>query len=166
VITEVAAFAVVAEALPRLRPLPLSPTAKRWNSRPLSFWARASLAVEVFAAYLTVRRRISRAELPPLVTALRAGQRPGTYHDTAALDGDLSLRLGFAVQTLLRHAPGDGLCLVRALVLTRLLARRQISARLVIGVRSEPSFSAHAWVEYRGRPLLPTDAAHERLVEL
>jgi transglutaminase-like putative cysteine protease len=51
-------------------------------------------------------------------------------------------------------------------VLTKLLARRQIPARLVIGVRSKPSFSAHAWVEHHGEPVLPTDGEYRRLVEL
>jgi hypothetical protein len=39
-------------------------------------------------------------------------------------------------------------------------------SRLIIGVRSEPSFAAHAWVEQSGRPVLPTDETYRRLVEL
>jgi hypothetical protein len=36
-----------------------------------------------------------------------------------------------------------------------MLARRGIDSVLVIGVKMQPSFSAHAWVESGGRPLLP-----------
>jgi hypothetical protein len=57
--------------------------------------------------------------------------------------------------------------LTRSLVLTRLLARRGIPSTLVIGVRSQPSFVAHAWVEYRGSALLPAErGTFQRLVEL
>ncbi len=63
--------------------------------------------------------------------------------------------------------PGDTRCLVRSLVLTRLLARRGIPAKLVIGARAAPDFLAHAWVEYDGDPVLsPGDGSFGRLVEL
>jgi hypothetical protein len=106
--------------------------------------------------------------LPALVGELRGHQdfcvRPSEAE--RALQRDLSVRLGYIVQALLRRAPADGPCLVRSLVLTKLLARRQIPARLVIGVRSKPSFSAHAWVEHLGEPVLATDGEYRRLVEL
>jgi hypothetical protein len=51
-------------------------------------------------------------------------------------------------------------------VLTRLLASRGIRSSLVIGVRSEPEFEAHAWVECAGIALLPPgDDSYGRLVE-
>ena len=52
-------------------------------------------------------------------------------------------------------------------MLTRLLARRGIPAKLVIGARSAPDFLAHAWVEYGGDPVLAAgDGSFGRLVEL
>jgi hypothetical protein len=76
-------------------------------------------------------------------------------------------RLGQAVQRTLRLAPGDTRCLTRSLVLTQLLARRGIPAKLVIGARAKPSFLAHAWVEQAGQPVLPVgDESYGRLVEL
>jgi hypothetical protein len=52
-------------------------------------------------------------------------------------------------------------------VLTEMLARRGVYAKVVIGVRPEPSFGAHAWVEVDGHPLLATDESeYHRLVEL
>ena len=62
--------------------------------------------------------------------------------------------------------PFDSRCLVRSLVLTSMLDRRGIRSRLVIGVSVEPSFSAHAWVECDGRPLLPPLDEANRLVDL
>jgi hypothetical protein len=63
--------------------------------------------------------------------------------------------------------PTDTRCLTRSLVLSRLLARRAIPSTLVIGVRSEPSFLAHAWVEHGGSAVLPTNRdVYQRLAEL
>jgi hypothetical protein len=80
---------------------------------------------------------------------------------------DTALRLGGAVSRTLAHLPSDSRCLVSSLVLSRLLERRGIDASVVVAIRSDPGFSAHAWVEHRGRPLLrPGDLGYERLVEL
>jgi hypothetical protein len=76
-------------------------------------------------------------------------------------------RLGRAVARMLSYLPGDTRCLVRSLVLTRLLARRGMQATLVIGVRAEPEFAAHAWVEHDSQPVLdPGEESYGRLVEL
>lgn len=77
------------------------------------------------------------------------------------------LRLGRAVSRTLRLLPTDSRCLVRSLVLTGLLARRGLSSTLVIGVRPEPEFAAHAWVEHAGEPLLQTgEGRYGRLAEI
>ena len=76
------------------------------------------------------------------------------------------LRLGRAVELTLRKLPVDSRCLVTALVLTRMLARRGIDSTFVLGVRANPSFGAHAWVERNGVALLPTTSAFTRLSEL
>lgn len=76
-------------------------------------------------------------------------------------------RLAYIVSSVLRLLPTDSRCLMRSLVLTRLLARRGLPSALVIGVTASPEFGAHAWVEQDGRPLLPAhDAIFARLVEL
>jgi hypothetical protein len=52
-------------------------------------------------------------------------------------------------------------------VLTRILASRGIETKLVIGVRADAGFAAHAWVELDGVALLdPTEFAAGRLVEI
>ncbi len=65
-----------------------------------------------------------------------------------------------------RLLPTDSRCLVRSLVLTRLLGRRGVPSSLVIGVMSEPQFAAHAWVEHGGAPLLSPGTGFQRLVEV
>jgi Transglutaminase-like superfamily len=56
---------------------------------------------------------------------------------------------------------------MRSAVLTGMLARRGVHARVVIGVRPNPNFEAHAWVELGSRPLLATDeATFRRLAEI
>jgi hypothetical protein len=48
--------------------------------------------------------------------------------------------------------PGRAQCLERSLVLYYLLRRQGVDLRFVNGVKVDP-FAAHAWIEYRGRPL-------------
>ena len=63
--------------------------------------------------------------------------------------------------------PADSRCLVRSLVLVRLLARRGLPATLVLGASNTDGFEAHAWVEQDGRAVLPTGGGRfERLAEL
>ncbi len=75
-----------------------------------------------------------------------------------------AVRLGSIVGQVLKVLPTDGRCLIQSLVLTRMLAARDIDSRVVIGVRVDDGFAAHAWVEYEGRPVLPSghfDRLHE-----
>ena len=68
---------------------------------------------------------------------------------------------------MLTIVPTDARCLARSLTLTRLLARRGLPGTVVIGVRNEPEFAAHAWVELEGAPLLPDGGAEfTRLTEV
>jgi Transglutaminase-like superfamily len=135
-------------------------------SRRLRPIERARLAIEIVAAYLHARRELRRAPIELVVAALRretAPQLPAP--PPQALEE--ARRLGWAVARTLRLLPGDTRCLARSLVLTRLLARRGIPAKLVIGARATPEFLAHAWVEYDGQPVLsPGDESLGRLVEL
>lgn len=121
--------------------------------------------MEILAAYVQARRALRRAPIASVVSGLRA-QAPmaaSSSEDSLAE----ALRLGRAVTRLLVRIPGDTRCLARSLVLTRLLARRGIQAKLVIGARPEPEFLAHAWVEHDGDPVLdPGDDSFGRLVEL
>jgi hypothetical protein len=157
----------MAASSPERHGLPATPTAAAGSSRPerLSQLERARLAVEILAAYAQARRALSRAPIASVVATLRSQSPPPA--PPAADTLEQARRLGRAVARLLSHLPGDTRCLARSLVLTRLLARRGIEAKLVIGARAKPEFLAHAWVEYAGDPVLdPGDGSFGRLVEL
>jgi hypothetical protein len=122
------------------------------------------LAAEIAAAYLRTRRELRRAPIASVIAALRS-ELPISRPTPGALEE--ARRLGRAVARTMRLMPGDTRCLARSLVLTHLLARRGIPAKLVIGARATPEFLAHAWVEYDGQPVLtPGDGSFGRLVEL
>jgi hypothetical protein len=134
---------------------------------PPGAFGRTRLAVEVIRIYARVRWLLARRGAARSVAAIR-----GELSEHAATDSDQlrvvrGRRLGGAVVRVLRVLPTDSRCLMRSLVLTGLLARRGVYAKVVIGVRPEPSFGAHAWVEVDGQPLLASDeATFQRLVEL
>jgi hypothetical protein len=134
-----------------------------WLDRGLTPREKARLGGEIVAAYSRARWLLWRTDLPTTLDALRAGM-PADEPEKAARTG---VRLGRAVGLTLRHLPFDSRCLMRSLVLTRILAKRGIGARLVIAVRSENEFVAHAWVERDGIPLLePAGEPFARIVEL
>jgi hypothetical protein len=127
---------------------------------------RSRLAAEIIATYIEARRELRRASIESAIAKLRADQSLPP-HDDGADALEEARRLGWVVARTLRLMPGDTRCLTRSLVLTRLLARRGILAKLVIGARPEPEFLAHAWVECDGQPVLsPGDGSFSRLVEL
>jgi hypothetical protein len=138
------------------------------RKRPRSPRERAGLAFEIVAAYLQARRELRRAPIASVIETLRAeSPPPETAPTRAAAQLEEARRLGWVVARTLKLMPGDTRCLARSLVLTRLLARRGISAKLVIGAQAAPNFLAHAWVECDGQPVLsPGDGSLGRLVEL
>jgi hypothetical protein len=103
-----------------------------------------------------------QADLGRVVARLRAGaiespppSRTGRH------------RLARAVTRVLSLLPTDSRCLVRSLVLLRLLAKRGVASTLVIGVRPGPEFAAHAWIECAGESLIPNGAGEfSRLAEI
>ena len=152
-------MATLRSELPRAAVSPLPP------SRSLTVGERMRLAGEIVAAYVRARRALRRAPIAAAVAALRAEPRVGFAPTADTLEE--SRRLGRAVTRTLVLLPGDTRCLARSLVLTRMLARRGIPAKLVIGARAAPDFLAHAWVEYEGEPVLSAgDGSFGRLVEL
>jgi transglutaminase superfamily protein len=117
------------------------------------------------AAYAKVRWRLWRGDLTSTLADLRAG---GPAKRMSGPDARMSaLRLTSALGRTLRLIPADSRCLMRSLVMTRLLARRGIDTTLVLAVRLQDGFGAHAWVEVDGRPVLePAGAPFRRLAEL
>jgi hypothetical protein len=141
-----------------------APSGDDWLRRRLTPREKAALVREIAVAYGRARWLLWRSDLPTTVAALRAhaggGERP-------AAPLRAGVRLGQALGKTLRHIPFDARCLMRSLVLTSLLARRDIESSLVIAVQPAPSFKAHAWVESDGVPLLePADAPFEVITRL
>jgi hypothetical protein len=135
--------------------------------RPRAFppLRKAALAAEILSAYVQVRWRLRRTDLPRTLAAVRAGRIDSTATTRESLV--LGSRLGQAVGRTLRLLPTDDRCLMQSLVLTRLLADRGIESALVIGVVVDPEFAAHAWVESDDVQLLPTSgSAYARLVRM
>ena len=156
-------------AVPRPEPHGIScrpiPVAGRSRGERLSQTERIRLAAEIVAAYAQARRALRRAPIASVVASLRSESSPAFPPAVGTLEE--ARRLGRAVARTLALVPGDTRCLARSLVLTRLLARRGIPAKLVIGARTAPDFLAHAWVEHAGDPVLaPGDGSFGRLVEL
>jgi transglutaminase superfamily protein len=144
--------------------MPLEATDAPAVVTPLPTRAKLALAAEILLTYTRARARLARGGFREAVGGLRAvaPAKPAPPHPVPE-----GRRLGSAVVRTLRLLPTDSRCLMRSLVLTRLLARRGIPATLVIGVRKDDEFAAHAWVEYEGTPLLdPGDPNYARLVEL
>lgn len=129
----------------------------------LSHSARTRLALEIIVAYARSRRALRHAPIEEVVAGLRSHSPRAPVADSL----EQARSLGWVVARVLAHVPGDTRCLVRSLVLTRLLASRGIQAKLIIGARTTPEFLAHAWVEHDGTPVLdPGDGSYGRLVEL
>jgi hypothetical protein len=127
---------------------------------------RIRIATEIVATYCAARWWLLRLSFPESVAAAR-DVVPTT--SVALSDDELrstGVRLGNAVRRTLRVLPVDSRCLVTALVLTRMLARRGIDCSFILGVRAQPRFAAHAWVERGGVALLPTSPDFHRLAEI
>jgi Transglutaminase-like superfamily len=138
-------------------------------SARLSQVDRLRLATEILLAYGEVRWSLRRDSLPGVVATLRSAPLASNVGvillPDPSLDGQ---RLGDAVVRTLSPVPSAARCLLRSLLLLRLLARRGIHGALVIAVQpnDEAALDAHAWVEIDGRPLLAPAPSYGRLVTL
>ncbi len=130
----------------------------------LSIGERVRLTGEILGVYVKARRLIARGDLPTAMAKLRGGSEPAPL--PPGRQALIGRRLAWIVSRVLSLLPTDSRCLIRSVTLSTLLARRGIHSTVVIGVRSEPEFAAHAWVEHDGTPLLPTEDEFHRLHEV
>lgn len=138
---------------------------------PFSKWTKARLVLEIAATFPRARLAAQsdddiRAALARLrgTTEVQGDLPPGPDATTQILLGQ---HLGRAVARTMRYLPGDTRCLTQSLVLITMLSHRSIPSTLVLGVSPDGGFSAHAWVELNGIPLLPArEDVFRRLVEL
>jgi hypothetical protein len=123
---------------------------------------RLRVALEIITTYAQVRLRMLRGDVRDVVDRLRVDATD--LHDPYDAYR-IGRRLGQPVRRTLDPLPWDSRCLMRSLVLLRMLARRGVVCQLIIGVRPGDKFEAHAWIEHDGHPLLPT-LGYERLTVL
>ena len=119
-------------------------------------WEKVAIALEIAVVYPRVRWLLLRRGLRGAVTSLRGGLTAGPRSEADPAKQVAAQRLGDVVRRVLEPLPFDSRCLMRSLVLTAMLARRGIFASVVVGVKTEPAFEAHAWVESGGVALLPS----------
>jgi len=132
------------------------------HSRPLGLGDKALVMLEILAEYASVWWGLRRKGLRATLAAVARPTQSDDPHERA-----IGVRMGRAVDRTLAALPSDSRCLIRAVVLARVLARRGVGSRVVLGVKAAPDFTAHAWVEHCGFPLLPArDYARGRLIEL
>lgn len=139
-----------------------SPHVERLLRKRMPADLRLRVAVEIVSTYVRVRWRMLRGDVTTVVEALR---RDAVDEHSAYDAYRIGRRLGQPVRRTLDPLPWDSRCLMRSLVLLRMLARRGVVCQLVIGVRPGEKFEAHAWIEHGGHPLLPT-LGYERLTVL
>lgn len=118
------------------------------------------LALKVWHTYLRVRIGLRHSDLPTAVAQLGTTGRASTRRYPPA-------RLSGAVDRALAPLPADPTCLVRSLVLFRLLREQGDAAEVVIGLPEHPtSKDAHAWVELNGHDVGPPPgrSGHRQMV--
>jgi hypothetical protein len=124
---------------------------------------KIALVLEILRAYAAMWRVLRLSDV--LQMAARAREVPSRGRVADPLEHLVARRLGKVVGKTLGVLPTDSRCLIRSLVLVRLLARRSIASTLVIGVRKTSEFAAHAWVEHDGEAILPP-GEYTRLTDL
>jgi hypothetical protein len=125
--------------------------------RPPDLWAFARAWIVLLVADAGLRL----LPYPRLERLLAAPRRERTADEEAIP------RLAWATAAAARHHLYTMRCLPRALCLRWLLGRCGIDADLRIGVaRQEEGLDAHAWVEWRGRPVGEEAGGAERFAPL
>lgn len=137
------------------------PLATTPAQQSLTIVEKLRLTGEIVSTYARVRWLVARHSLPDVLAQLRATDQPRAS-SVPTMSAFNKWRLANAIVRVLRRLPTDSRCLMRSLVVLRMLHRRGVSSSLVIGVKTEPEFAAHAWIEESGEALLPTggDAIH------
>ena len=117
------------------------------QDRGLSLLAKLTLLARVWLAAIQIHFELRRRPLEQVAVSL--GRTHGEWHGSTAL-------LSRAVSRGLRVGRWQPRCLIRSLVLYRLLRSQGDPAMLVIGLPLMPTtHQAHSWVELGGRDVGP-----------
>jgi hypothetical protein len=113
------------------------------------------------AALLLPALDVAARVVPPARLLAWASRRPPCAKGT--LSEPAIRRIVWIVGIASNHHLVHMRCLARSLTLARVLGRRGIATEIRLGVRRQDGhLRAHAWVEFRGRPLNDTERVHER----
>ncbi|HJQ96543.1 MAG TPA: lasso peptide biosynthesis B2 protein [Acidimicrobiia bacterium] len=117
-------------------------------------FGKVALAGRIWLTYLRVVALLWRQPLHDVIGVLgRASDR--------AKPPEVAAHYSRAIHRTLRLGSRRPRCLPSALVLYRLLRKRNIPAELVIGLPATPTSPiAHAWVELDGRDIGPPPGRH------
>ena len=136
------------------------------HSRLTSF-EKLRLGAEILGLYVRARWWLRRQDLPTTLTRLRETREVLALPEDVDNERFVGRALGSITTRTLSVLPADSRCLVRSLVLTGLLSRRGVQAKLVLAVHPGEELAAHAWVEHSGSALIePGRPPLERLAEL
>jgi hypothetical protein len=109
--------------------------------------AGLGLTLEVALVVAMAGWRLRRMPIARVLARLRARARALSPSGAETEAGPELLALAARFHRARRSAPIDTVCLLDSIALVDFLARRRISARLVMGVKLNP-FSAHCWVQH------------------
>jgi hypothetical protein len=110
---------------------------------------KVGLGIRIWLSFLRILVALRRRPLPQVVARLRPAEARGRPTMEP-------VRLGRAVERVLRVGPWKARCLHTSLVLHHLLLEQGDRPQLVIGLPREPKDKdAHAWIELRGRDIGP-----------
>jgi len=131
------------------------------DSTRLPLVRKVRLFVRIWALTVQVAIALRKRPLPDLVESYRARDTVGRHPIYAPR------KLSAAVTRSLRLGPWRPRCLIRSMVLYRLMREQGDEAELVIGLPENPrDHTAHAWVEAQGTDIGPAPGRgnHEELV--
>jgi hypothetical protein len=132
--------------------MPTLPPERLAAAGSLSWLDRIRLTQEISAAHRRVRRAQSKTDdVREVLLEVRDGPLAAAGPPAPP---EVASRLGYAVSRAMPRLPADSRCLAQSLVLCDLLARRGLTGKLIIGVKGDSEFGAHAWVELDGTPML------------
>lgn len=118
--------------------------------------ARVRLSAEILIAYVELLSLLRKVDVRAMVEGARCARVEPTAQPRDAEKHLTAVRVGNMVERVLTKLPTDRRCLIKSLVVVRVLSHRGIESRVVIGVQTgEEGFRAHAWVEYEEHPVLP-----------
>lgn len=129
---------------------------------------KALLAAEVCLVYGRVRLLLRRFNTPDTVARLRSGRTPlASRYGADRPPRERARQLGRATVRVLAPLPVDSRCLLRSLVLARMMTRRGLPYEILFSVHAGNEFIAHCWVEADGVPMLdPGEADHAVVMRL